>query len=431
MNWVNNVSALQMFQVLRFGTLILIGIILVKAGFDLSEIGAYELFFFLANVISFFWTMGLKNTLLSFYPRLDEGKRPRLFFNLGILLFVLGIIAGFGLLIFEPLIARGLGIEGEIRHFWLIVLYVILSAPANFTEYYYLLLGRSKSIVWYGIVIYSLQFLLIATGAYLGISIQSLLILMVVWATFKFVWFWYTTFSSGEASFDWPMISTFLLLGFPLVLQMLLGNGMEYVDGFLVNQFFDEGTFAQFRYGARELPLSTVLIGAISTAMIPLAVSNMGGTLVVVKRKIKRMILILFPISIALMLISPFAFPFFYSEEFAVSSKIFNIYLLVITSRILMPQVVLFARQNNFLLMLSGFFELILNITLSIFLLKRYGVIGIAWATVVAYLANKIILAAFARYKHGVKLSDYIDTKLYGFYSLLLIVTYYISTLYS
>jgi O-antigen/teichoic acid export membrane protein len=416
---------------MRFGTLILIGVILVKTGYTLDEIGAYELFFFLANLVSFFWTMGLKNTLLSFYPRLEEGKRKSLFFNLGILLASLGVVSGFGLLILEPLIARGLGIEGVLSHFWLIFLYMILSAPGNFTEYFYLLLDRSKSIMIYGSVIYSLQFLFIAVGVYLGFSIQSLLMLMVVWAAIKFIWFWYTTFTEGEAHFDWPMISTFLLLGFPLIVQMLVGNGMEYVDGFLVNQFFDEATFAQFRYGARELPLATVLIGAISTAMIPLAVSNMGETLIKVKSKIKRMMLILFPLSMVLMLISPFAFPFFYSEEFTVSSRIFNVYLLIIGSRILMPQVVLFARQNNVLLMLSGFVELILNVTLSIIFLKRYGVVGIAWATVIAYLVNKIFLAVYARYKHGVKLSEYLDVKLYGFSFVLLILTYYISTLYN
>ncbi len=243
MKWINNVSALQAFQIMRFGTLILIGVVLVKADFQLEDIGSYELFFFLANVMSFFWAMGLNNALISFYPQLEPSRQKQLFFNLGLILLVLGLVAGFELLILEPVVANVLGLPGRIDYIWLIVLYVILSAPSSFTEYYYLLRGYSTRIVSYGVVIFSIQFLLISIGVYCGLSIHMLLVLMVIWAALKFLWFSYVTLSLGEAKLDWALISTFVLFGFPLMLQMLLGNGMEYVDGFLVTHFFDEATF--------------------------------------------------------------------------------------------------------------------------------------------------------------------------------------------
>ena len=191
--FINEVSALQYFQLLRFSTLILIGIFLTKSGYETSEIGVYELFFFLANVLGFFWNMGLKNALVSYYPKLDKVSKDRLFFNLLHLLILFGFLAA-GILFFgEPYIAYLLNPEssisgGEIGNLDLIILYIVLSGPGNFTEYYYLLKERNKAIIQYGTIIFLFQLTLIGFGVAMGFSIRSLLWLVVAWATVKFIW---------------------------------------------------------------------------------------------------------------------------------------------------------------------------------------------------------------------------------------------------
>lgn len=428
--YIDNVSALQTFQVLRFSTLILIGIILVKSGYSKNEIGIYELFFFLSNVLSFFWMMGLKNALMSYYPSMEAEDQPKLLFNLGLVFFGLALIAGGLLFFFEDYIAYLIDKSQHIEYLGYIILYMVLTAPGSLVEFYYLLKEKNNEIIRYGIVIFSLQLLLVIVGVWNGFEIKDLLLLMVFWAGMKFVWFLVQMIQNGNYSLDFNIQRLFLFFSAPLILHMLLGNGMEYVDGFMVNYFYDEGIFAQFRYGARELPLVTILVGALTTAMIPLAVNDMDTSLATVKKKLSKLMYLLFPISIILILLSPILFPIVYSSEYKISAQIFNIYLLVISSRLLMPQVILFAQHNNIMLMISAFIELIANISLSIFLLKKIGITGIAWGTVGAYLINKLILIAYAYWRHKKHIKEYLNIKLYFSWLLLLVISYYISTLY-
>lgn len=226
---------------------------------------------------------------------------------------------------------------------------------------------------------------------------------------------------------DFKLQWIFLLFAFPLIVHMLVGNGMEYVDGFIINHFFDQATFAQFRYGARELPLVAVLVGSVSTALIPDAVNSMDDALKKVKTKITQLGNFLFPISISLMLLSSTIFPIIYSEDFAISAQIFNIYLLIITSRILMPQVVIFARHNNLILVISAIVELVVNVALSLVLLQYFGILGIAWATVIAFMVNKTILIVFAYTKHGIPLGKYLNIRHYFLWIFLLCISYLIA----
>lgn len=428
--YIDHVSALQYFQILRFSVLILIGILLVKVGYDKEEIGVYELFFFVSNLFSFFWIMGMKNGMVSYYPSLPGSQQERYFFNLGITIFLLSLVACLTLWVTRNMIVSWLGTEAVLSFFPYIFAYLIFSAASSITEYIYLLKKRDQSLFRYASWVFGLQLFMITIGLFLDVSIMDLFKIMVIWAAMKFVWMLVVLHKHSKWTLDIRMITAFLAFAFPLMLHMLLGNGMEYVDGFLVNHFYDEGTFALFRYGARELPLATILTGALTTAMIPLAVNNLAETLAESKRRISRLMNLLFPISIALMLVSPIIFPLIYNSEYIVSARLFNIYLLIISSRILLPQIVLFAKHSNVWLSISALVELVINVGLSIILLKYFGILGIAAATVIAYAVNKIMIMIIAYRKHSIHPSAYIDWKQYARWLALLVISYYISTLY-
>ncbi len=428
--YINSVSALQAFQLMRFVTLIVIGILLVKFNYEKEEIGIYELFFFLANVLSFFWTMGLKNALISYYPTLEEGDQRKLIFNLFLILLVFGLLGATLLYSFQDYISYCLKKPDGIQYLPLIMGYLTLSAPANFIEYIYLLKGKNANIIKYGGAIFILQLSLLITGILLGFEIKLLLYLMLLWAGVKFLWLLIVLVANRSFEVDFKLIKIFLWFSLPLILHMLLGNGMEYVDGFIVNYFFDEGVFAQFRYGARELPLVTILAGALSTAMIPLAVNSMGEALSEVKIKVTRLMNGLFPISIILILLSPLVFPIIYSDEYEISARVFNVYLIIISSRLLMPQIILFAKQATGFLSLSAFIELIINVCLSLYLVVDYGIVGIAWATVIAYLINKVMLIFFVKSRFNINTAQYLNIKVYIIWMGILSLSYFVSTLY-
>ena len=83
------VRALQFFQVLRFGTFFLTGILFTKLGLSTYDIGVYEALLFLGSVLSFFWLSGLTQSLLANYQPKEKSKE---FFNSFLVLSAISVV---------------------------------------------------------------------------------------------------------------------------------------------------------------------------------------------------------------------------------------------------------------------------------------------------------------------------------------------------
>ena len=90
---MNNISSLQIFNIFRFGSTLLIGVLLTKLGLPTEEISIYELLIFLTTIVSFFWVMGGQNAFLQFFPKLDKPTQKKAFFNAFLLFVGLSMVA--------------------------------------------------------------------------------------------------------------------------------------------------------------------------------------------------------------------------------------------------------------------------------------------------------------------------------------------------
>jgi len=405
--------AYQAFQVFRLLSMILLGVVLVQSGYAKESIGDYEWFLFLASATSFFWGQGLKNGFMSYLPKLDARLHRRFIFNVFVLFVGLGVATSS--------ILWGIGATTD----WLgsvdLVLlscFVCLGIVSSLAEHILIVKDRSKAIFFYGLVTFGIYLLGLGVMALYDMSISFLLLALVIWGGIRFLYLLVLVIKEGEWSIDTGLIAKFVFFGFPLILHVLLGGGMEYVDGFLVDNFFSREDFATFRYGARELPINTVFISALAAATIPFAVSNLTGTLSDVKERLTKLMHWLFPISIALMLMSPFLYRMVYGVGFVDSAYVFNVYLLIICSRILLPQVAIYAQHKNTILMYAALVELLVNIVFSLILMRYYGLVGIAFATVIAFLVQKVILILYTKWRLGIPLATYLNKRTYAIYSL-------------
>jgi len=394
----------------------------VKLGFSKSGIGDFEWFLFLTTGVSFFWSMGLLNAFKSYFPSKTEVEQQRLIFNLLIVFLAFGCISA-GLLYWTRY-----GQEINAQANWLYFsLFLIFGISASITEHILIVKNRSHSLFWYGAISYSLYFLGLSILAFLYQSIHVLFIFLAVWALLRFAYTVYIIVEEGEWRLDIPLVSKFLLFSVPLIINILLGGGMEYVDGYLVNTYYSREDFTVFRYGARELPINTIFITAMVATMIPLAVTDISTTLSDMKARTRSLMNWLFPISALLIMISPLIFQAVYNDGYIDSAFIFNIYLLILCSRIVLPQVIIYAKQKNSVLMWIGLIELILNISLSLYLMEDFGLMGIAFATIIAYIVQKSIMILYCKYQLNFKMSDYLDVRLHFVYSLLLYVVFFVS----
>jgi len=414
--------AYQALQVFRLGSVLLLSVILVQLDFTSEQIGDFEWFIFISNVASFFWGLGLKNAFMSYFPKQDAQVQKRLIFNLVVVFLVLGSTAYGVIYAFD---FQRLSVFYQYLP-WLFC-FLVLGTTASLSEHVLLVQRRSRSLFFYGFISYSGYLFGLAFLAFYTRSIQSLFIGLAIWAILRFVYFVSLLFREGELRIDPSLLLRFSGFALPLILHVLLGSGMEYVDGFLVNQYYERSDFAYFRYGARELPINTIFISALASAFIPLAVTNLSQSLADIKERTSRLMNFLYPFSMLLILISPILFTWVYSEEYMISAHIFNIYLLILGSRILLPQIIIYAKHKNNLLMIVAGIEFVVNIGLSIWLMRYYGLYGIAFATVLAYLLQKLILIAYNYYQLQIPVSNYLDWPKYLLLTFLLYLTFVVT----
>ena len=419
-------NALQLYQIIRFSTTLLIGILLIRFfGLSTTEISIYELLLFLGNFVSFFWLSAGQKGLLTLFPSYANHQKERLLFNLFFLLFSLAAVAATLLYFGQQVLIQQLTKYEFLPYISLIAWYLLFNTPAQIIEYIYVLKKQDRQLVTYGIIVHILQLVAILFPIYVGAGLEGLFQSLVIWSLFKFIWLWYLLYQYGSFTLDVSLQKKILMIMLPLSLHALLGGGMEYVDGFIVSSHFEEERmFALFRYGARELPIVSILVAALVATMIPLAVEKESHAIATTKKKINQLSNWFYPITIVLMVLSPILFPFVYNEEFSLSAKVFNIYLLVISSRILLPQVLIYSRQHTYVLVLSAIIELIINLSLSLYWVQIYGLEGIAFATVVAYMVNKILLMGYVHVRMGITIHQYINLKNYVFWNLLLIAVF-------
>lgn len=384
---------------------------------------------FLSNAISFFWANGLKNGMLVHFPSYSLHEKQVLFFNVFLLYVFLGIVFGGMFYVFQDYILP-LVVQYEVPHISWVVAFMVFSTPCILVECYYLIHNQVKRLYLYATFIFSIKLILLLSSLWYYNSIKHLMIALTVWAIINLIWLTTIIFSNRSFTLNLKSVMPYLAISIPLVGHIIMGSGVDYVDGFLISSYYHEETFAIYRYGARELPFVLLIVGALTTSLIPRSVMNIDQTLHVVKEETARYMKWMFPLTIIIVLISPVLFPFIYDIQFKESAYILNIYALILISRLLLPQLIFYGKQKTRLLLLFSIGEFIINVGLSIILLQYYGYYGIAYGTVIAFTLSKIAMIVYCRWAYNYRLSDYIQVKKYMAYSLTLIVAFLISSQY-
>jgi len=428
---IDELSGLQLFQLVRYGSLLLISIVLAKSGLDLESFGRYELIIFIAGAVSFFWLTGIIQSLLPLYKNSDAfGKTtkdkggPELF-NAFFLLLVFAL-AGALLII---LVAYSMpGVVEERLSMGLVpflAAFVVFQAPSSLAEYIYVLRKKGTRAVLYGLIAFGVQILAVSIPAIMGLELRWILTGLVGSALLRFIWVIILLAGTSRLSLSRAFIKEHLHLGLPIMLSVLLSGSASYIDGFIVTGYFDEDVFAVFRNGARELPLVALLAHALSSALVPkFNEMEPGSALAMIKERSLPLIKILFPFSLVLVIASYYLFPIFYDDRFYDSAGVFNLYLLLVITRLVFPQTILIGLKRTRILVLASALELVLNIALSLVLVRVWGIRGVALATVIAYAFERGFLISWIKIKLKIDPGQYIHTGKHLAWSAAIIAVY-------
>jgi len=425
---INNINSLQIFQVLQFGTAVLIGIFLAKSGLPLEQISVYEAWMFIGSLFSFFWVSGGQNALLQQFPKLGGSDRSTALFNVFLLFSAAGVMAGVALFLSRHFVVDQLTNFTAVPNLDLLALYVIFNCPAFLVHIYYLLIKKYGQIVWFAIFGFGLQLAAVVVPIYLGYNLRAAMAGLVAVAVFKYCWALVILYRYTEWEFDRSFVKRYAVLAVPLVLLSLIGKGADYASGLVVTTLFDdEKAFAIFRYGAREFPLAVLMVGALGTSLIPETAENLTIGLQRIKASSRKLSHWLFPLSMLSMLASPFLFPVVFSDGFEESARVYNIFTLLISSRILLPNVIVMSQGKNYFLTLSATFELVLLTMLSWWWGSRWGLEGVAFAAVAAFFVERLIVVSYVWKALKIGPFQYIDRRTYIGYNMVLYLVFWLS----
>lgn len=423
---IDTVRSFQIFQVLRFLTILITGILLAKSKMNIRDIGSYESLIFFSGAVSFFWVSGLLNGLLSSYNKSIQEGNNTLLFNTACSLYLLNSILLIFLLIFHQTAQRLLPDEA-IDYYPLMLLYIFLNNPTFLIEHLLLLTNKSIGLLKYGVINLIAYVSAVAIPVYLGYGLEYSFYGLIVLAAIKNIILHRLLTGCSQLQINFKIIFDQILFSLPLIFSLLISGSAEYVDGLLVSTHFGSDAFAIFRYGAKELPLAVLLSGAISNALVPkLAASRFDKTgLNQLKKESARLMHLLYPITIVLLLTSNYFYPLVFREEFSSSAVIFNTYLLLLISRVVFPQtLVIAAGKNNFIFKIA-LVEITVNVLVSYVLMLKLGIIGIAIGTLAAFIVEKCCLALYVHIKMKIPISEYLQWKTWLFYSCLLVTVFF------
>ncbi|MFH0843782.1 MAG: polysaccharide biosynthesis C-terminal domain-containing protein [Bacteroidota bacterium] len=435
LKFIDNISGLQIFQLMKFTVFLVISIAFTKSHLTRAEIGKWEMFLFIAGLISFFWVTGIIQSLLPLYHRNktyrklgDNGteKSPEIFnaFLLlsffSLILFILGHSLKGSFSVFH--------LSGNVPYLNLLLLYMLLSSPVCLIEYIYLLNNRAHRILQYGLYTFSAQLIFVLAPIMLGKdiiwSVYGLLLISVV----RWIWLIILLRRYTVMTVSWQFMKEHLYLATPLILTTLISGSAQYTDGVIVSAVYrDPEWFAWFRYGAKEFPLALLLANGLSSAMLPefSTRSRMKESLEKIKLKSKRLMHVLFPLTMVIMIFARWFYPRIFNPDFQKSADVFLIYSLLIVPRLVFPQTIIVGRKKTHITLIAAVIELALNIPLSLLAIKLgYNIVGVALATVAVYILSKAYLIIYVWVKMKIKPSEYMPLKVYMIYSFVLAVVF-------
>ncbi|MGM0622313.1 MAG: oligosaccharide flippase family protein, partial [Bacteroidota bacterium] len=183
----NSISAFQFFQLARYTTLVLIGIVFTKTVLTQQEIGEYETFVFIAGAVSSFWLNGLMKALL---PLSSEKNAKAPFFSAFVLISVLSLLVAGLLVLIRPALSEFLLNGKSIPELTLLLVYLVIGVPANLVEYFYLIKKKNKALIIFAVISFSVQFLLVIIPSLLGYSVRFVLAGLVGSAILRYFWLW-------------------------------------------------------------------------------------------------------------------------------------------------------------------------------------------------------------------------------------------------
>jgi O-antigen/teichoic acid export membrane protein len=358
---------------------------------DQAAYGTFQQTWFLTQMTIEIALLGFPIGILYFVPKLTAPERKGLLVRS--LLFLTGIGAFLTLLLFgaAPFVAhafRNPDLRDTLRIFCLYALFMVPGIPMDA----FLIAQNRHRLLGLLTLAHSLLFVAaVFLPAAFGLAVSAILWALVGHGVLRAGLVLAGAASSvrGVPTIHRPgTLKQFVTYSLPVALNDLLRVVGRWLDKNIVSAFFSPEVFAIYANGAVEVPFVGVLASAVSSVVIPefsrLSEEGKREELIALwHRAILKAGMILLPLFVFLMVLAVPFLVFLFSEAYAASAGPFRVYLLLLPLRSATYTPILLALGRSRLVALGALADVILNLSISILLIRWFSYLGPAIGTVI------------------------------------------------
>lgn len=197
----------------------------------------------------------------------------------------------------------------------------------------------------------------------------------------------------------------------PIGMSMNVMEMSRYVDKIVVSNQSSAEDYAMYTRGAMEIPVIGIIANTLDNLLMPQFVQaykdkNISEILQTWHRSIRLMAAFIYPCCLFLICTAPLLIPALFSEKYAGSVIIFQIYSLGLLSRISTFDIIMRAIGRTKGIFWITLMSVIVNLILTFLFMSWWGLIGAPIATVLTMLAMRIsYLKAITGY-FNIKIND-------------------------
>lgn len=399
-----------------------IGIIIARA---LTEelAGTYNQVLFVVNLFSMIFIFGVPTSIYYFLPSLDGRGRKGFFYQSVFFLCAVGILVLAVFLLLAGWIGGKFNNPELAPLLRAAALFLFMIVASSFGDAVLITINRHKVMAALTLVFTALHFAAVAVPVMLHQPLTTVFLLLGLVNLAKFI----VSFAVCRSALppEPPTFSRGLFFQqmayiIPLGLNSVIDVISKDLDRTLISYLFNPKEFAVYHYGALEIPLIGILIGSVTSVIIPeLARLKHEGRweefgALFCKASVKTAIF-LFPLFCFLMILAPQIYIFIYKKTTYLDSvPIFRAYLFMLPIRIVPFQAILFALGRTRVVIVGALMDLFGNLALSLALVGPLGPVGVALGLVLATIGQALFYLFIIKGAAGIQWRKLLDAAAFG-----------------
>jgi O-antigen/teichoic acid export membrane protein len=334
--------------------------------------------------------LGLPQALYYFLPGEDKRPRSLLVENLMLLSFMAGLFTLFLLFGGNRLLAWRFKNPDIARTLLILAPYPLFMLPASGLSACLIARNRVKQVAVFNVLSSLFMLAIVLTAVLICRTPAAAIVGTVVGAGIVLVPALKLMFASCNVGSLLPSTNGMwsqLRYAVPLGLAGIIGTISKSLDKMIVSSMCSPKQFAVYANGSIEIPLIGVLTGSVMAILIPDLVkmykaSQYRELRVLWHRAMVKCSLLILPTMVFLLVMAPEVIRILFSDKYVGSVDPFRVYLLALPVRITQFGAIFMAARRNNLIVYRAITGLILNLFLSVILIRIFGSIGAAISTV-------------------------------------------------